>query len=69
MTFPLEFKNENPKLVLKLNKTLYGLKQALRAWNARFDEISQKNWVFSHVKAKDACITTLNREENFILLC
>ncbi|PNX68223.1 reverse transcriptase, partial [Trifolium pratense] len=40
-----EVKGKEEK-VLKLKKTLYGFKQALRAWNARIDKYFQdKNFI------------------------
>ena len=38
MTQPDGFLSANPNLVCKLQRSIYGLKQASRRWNLRFDE-------------------------------
>ena len=38
MEQPKGFESEDSSKVCKLNRSIYGLKQALRSWNYRFDE-------------------------------
>ena len=38
MTQPEGFTSTNPSQICKLQKSIYGLKQASRSWNIRFDE-------------------------------
>ena len=51
MTQPEGFVDpKNPKKVCKLQRSIYGLKQASRSWNLRFDEAVKE---FGFLKNKD----------------
>ena len=50
MKQPKGFESEDSSKVCKLNISIYGLKQASRSWNHRFDEVIQS---FSFIKNKD----------------
>ena len=51
MTQPEGFEDpENPRKVCKLEKSIYGLKQASRSWNLRFDEAIKR---FDFVKSEE----------------
>ena len=51
MTQPEVFVNpKNPKKVYKLKRSIYGLKQATRSWNLRFDEAIKE---FRFIKNED----------------
>lgn len=56
----------NPKLVCKLNKSLYGTKQAARQWNAKLDQHLSKQG-FNSISA-DACVYVRILEEEYSIL-
>jgi hypothetical protein len=64
---PSSFENPKyPNRVYKLSKALYGFKQALRAWYARF-----KTFFLEHeyvMGSIDKTIFTLNHDNDFLLV-
>ena len=50
----------------RLLKSIYGLKQASRSWNIKFDEII-KSYGF-HQSLDEACVHKLNRDKSVIFL-
>ena len=50
MIQPEGFVSKDPNKVCKLQKSIYGLKQASRSWNIRFDEIIK---MFGFIKNED----------------
>ena len=46
---------KNPKKVCKLQRSIYGLKQASRSWNLRFDEAVKE---FGFLKKKMSLVCT-----------
>ena len=51
MTQPKGFiDSKNPNKVCKLQRSIYGLKQASRSWNLRFDEVVKQ---FGFIKNED----------------
>ena len=50
MIQPAGFVLKDPNKVCKLQKSIYGLKQASRSWNIRFDEIIK---MFGFIKNED----------------
>jgi len=54
--------------ILKLKKTLYGLKQEPRAWNNKIDEYFQTNG-FIKCPYEHALYTKKEKNENFLLVC
>ena len=50
MIQPEGFVSKDPNKVCKLHKSIYGLKQASRSWNIRFDEIIK---MFGFIKNED----------------
>ena len=50
MIQPEGFVSKDPNKVCKLQKSIYGLKQASRSWNIRFDEIIKMS---SFIKNED----------------
>ena len=56
----------NGNLVCKLNKSIYGLKQVLRQWYIRFDEVIIRNGFKENVV--DRCIYMKVNGSSFIFL-
>ena len=50
MIQPEGFVSKDPNKLCKLHKSIYGLKQASRSWNIRFDEIIK---MFGFIKNED----------------
>ena len=56
MTQSEDFINsKNPKMVCKLQRSIYGLKQVSRSWNLRFDETVKE---FGFLKNQDELMCT-----------
>jgi len=53
--------NDNEKLVCKLNKSLYGLKQASRLWNAKFNDFMTR--IGFNRAESDQCLYVRTRKE------
>lgn len=67
MQQPEGFKDEsNPNKVLKLQKSLYGLKQAGREWNAKLNEVLCKIG-FDRCK-NEPCLYKMTRNNNLIII-
>ena len=61
MIQPEGFVSKDPNKVCKLQESIYGLKQASRSWNIRFDEIIK---MFGFIKNEDEpCVYKKNQWE------
>ena len=68
MTQPEGFTSGDSNKVCKLQKSIYGLKQASRSWNIRFDETT-KSLVSDKILMNYVCIRGLVGVELFFLFC
>ena len=57
-----------PTHICKLNKVLYGLKQALRAWFNRFKDVMISKWHFQHSRSNNSLFYTWNSGHLTIVL-
>lgn len=64
MTLPLGFQSQKPNQVCKLLRSLYGLKQASRQWNAKLSS-ALSNMGFSQSKA-DPSLFTKGKDNTFM---
>ena len=66
MTQPEGFESEDKTKVCKLKRSIYGLKQASRSWNIRFDETIKE---FDFIKNPDEpCVYKKEVDQNVVFL-
>ena len=64
MQLPEDF---GPKRIVKLRRSLYGLKQASRRWNQKMDQV-MRSFGFTYVSHADACLYVLRRDTSVLLI-